>query len=145
MTRRVVERSSQLPGPPDAVWHALMSPEIAPIIDPSCKEWRPDRDPVGVGTRFLIRGRLGGVPFRATSEVATWDPPRLGVFESVRPARPLKMFATHALAPDGDGTAYRWTIEIKGPWPLVALIARLWPGAMARQERAMSDYLRKRA
>ena len=83
MTARVVERRTRLPG---AVWHALMDEDVAPIIDPAVREWRADRTPVGVGTRFSIRGRLGRIPFRATSEVVHWDPPRLGVFRSVKPA-----------------------------------------------------------
>ena len=141
MTTRVVERRSVLPGPPDAAWHALMAEEVAPIIDPAVREWRPDRMPVDVGTRFSIRGRLGSIPFRATSEVVHWDPPRLGVFRSVRPARPMHMRATHELAPDGDGTAYRWAIEIEGPWPLVVLTARLWRGAMEAQAAALTAYL----
>lgn len=143
MTRRVVARQTLLPGPPGAVWHALMAEDVAPIIDPAVREWHADREPVDVGTRFSIRGRLGAVPFRATSEVAHWDPPRLGVFRSVKPARPMHMRATHELVPDGDATDYRWTIEIDGPWPVVVLTARLWRRAMVNQARALTAYLER--
>lgn len=123
-----------------------MTPEVVPIIDPSVREWRANREPVDVGTLFTIRGRLGPVPFRATTAVKHWEPSVRAVFETVRPARPLRMVATHELAAAADGgTDYRWTIEITGPAPLAAGSARLWRTGMEKQAIALSAYLRERA
>ena len=122
-----------------------MTPEVVPVIDPSVREWRADREPVCVGTRFTIRGRLGPVPFRATTEVTHWEPAVRAVFETVRPARPMRMVATHELAAAPGGTDYRWTIEITGPAPLAAGSARLWRSAMEKQAVALCAYLLERA
>jgi hypothetical protein len=122
-----------------------MTPEVVPLIDPSVREWRADRDPVDVGTRFRIRGRLGPVPFRATTEVTCWEPAARAVFETVRPARPMRMVATHELAAAGVDTDYRWTIEITGPAPLAAASARLWRSGMEKQAVALRAYLEERA
>jgi hypothetical protein len=118
-----------------------MTPEVVPLIDPSVREWRPDREPVDVDTRFTIRGRLGPIPFRATTEVTCWEPAVRAVFETVRPARLVRMVAIHELAAAAGGTDYRWTIEITGPAPLAAGSARLWRSGMERQARALSAYL----
>ena len=63
----VVDRTTVIPSPPDVVFAAVMSPDTAPLIDPGVREWRPDTEPIGVGTRFSIRGRLGALPIRGTS------------------------------------------------------------------------------
>lgn len=104
----VVARTVVVPHPPEDVFAAVMSPEIAPEIDPAVKVWRADRRPIGVGTRFKIRGSFQWMPIRATSVVRTWDPPHLGVFEAVRPTRPLRIVAAHRFEPDGAGTRYTW-------------------------------------
>ncbi len=141
MTARRVELTSTMPAAPTAVWHAVMSPEIAPIIDPSVREWRPDRTPVGVGTRFTIGGRLGVVPIRGQSEVTCWDPPRQAVFESVTGSGPLLVTATHSFEPAGTGTRYTWRIDLEGPRVAAAIGARLFRRATERQRRALAAYL----
>ena len=141
MTTRVVSRTTVLPVAPDAVWHAVMSPEIAPIIDPSVREWQPDREPVGVGTRFSIRGRLGVVPIRGTSEVVRWEPPTVATFESVTGSGPLQMTATHTCEAVDGGTSYSWQVTLTGPWPVVVLGAWLFSGALEKQSRALASYL----
>ncbi len=118
-----------------------MSPEIAPIIDPAVREWRPDRDPVDIGTRFTIRGRLGILPIRGVSEVTHWEPMRTATFVSVKGSGPMKMIATHSFEPDGNGTRYTWRIEFSGPWPAVALGAKLFGRAVAAQQRTLASYL----
>jgi hypothetical protein len=118
-----------------------MSPEIAPIIDPSVREWRPDRDPIDVGTRFTIRGRLGIVPIRGVSETMRWEPPRTATFVSVKGSRPLRVTATHTFEPSGDRTRYTWCIEFAGPLPLVVLAARLFRPAIDRQQQTLCAYL----
>ena len=73
----IVERTTVLPAPPANAFAAVNSPEIAPVIDPAVRMWKPDSDPIGVGARFTIRGQLGIIPIRGTSETTTWNPPHL--------------------------------------------------------------------
>ena len=120
-----------------------MSPEIAPIIDPAVRVWRPDREPVGVGTHFTIRGRLGVLPIRATSEVLRWEPHEIAIFRSVKGAGPMDMTATHAFEATDDGTRYTWRIDFDGPAPLVGIAARLFRPALERQQRTLDAYLRR--
>lgn len=78
----VVDRTTVIPSPPDVVFAAVMSPDTAPLIDPGVREWRPDAEPIGVGTRFSIRGRLGVLPIRGTQRVrAMGAAPTRGVSE----------------------------------------------------------------
>lgn len=130
-----------LPSGPADAWHAVMAPDIAPLIDPGVRTWQPDADPPGVGTRFAIRGRLGGVPFRATSEVITWELNRRAVFRNVRPSWPLRMLATHSFDPVGAETRYTWRIDVSGPPPLSRLIASVFRRSMAAQASALTAYL----
>ena len=65
---RIVEKTTVLPAPPAEAFAAVNSPEIAPLIDPAVRMWKPDSDPIGVGTRFTIRGQLGIIPIRGVSE-----------------------------------------------------------------------------
>jgi hypothetical protein len=141
MRTHTAERTTMLPGAPAGAWHAVMAPDIAPLIDPSVRTWQPDTEPPDVGTRYVIRGRLGGVPFRAMSEVVTWEPNRRAVFHNVRPAWPLRMVATHTFEPVGTDTRYTWRVDVGGP-PLVSrLIASLLRRAMSAQASALSEYL----
>lgn len=118
-----------------------MSPEIAPLIDPAVREWRPDRQPVDVGTRFTIRAKLGLLPIRGTSEVTRWEPPRAATFVSVKGSGPMRMTATHTFAPVANGTHYTWCIEFSGPWPAVTVGAKLFGSAIETQQRTLAAYL----
>jgi uncharacterized protein YndB with AHSA1/START domain len=143
VSTHTAERTTTLPGEPAAAWHAIMAPDIAPIIDPGVSMWQPDTEPPGVGTRFAIRGRLGGVPFRATSEVVTWDPNRRAVFRNVKPSWPLRLVATHTLKPVGSTTRYTWRIDVSGPPPASRVIACLFRRSMAAQASALAAYLER--
>jgi hypothetical protein len=143
----VVERTTVLPAPPAAVFAAVNSPEIAPIIDPAVRRWEPDTDPIGVGTRFAIRGRLGRLPIRGTSETRRWEPPHLSAFESVKPSWPFRMTAEHRFEPHGDdATRYTWSITFHErnvvARPLMGLASRLFRSALADQAAALDAYLR---
>jgi hypothetical protein len=118
-----------------------MSPEIAPIIDPAVREWRPDREPIDVGTRFTIRGRVGLLPIRGTSECIRWEPCEIAVFHSVQGSGPLQITATHSFQPGADGTRYTWRMDFDGPAPLAAGSAWLFTRAIARQQRTLAAYL----
>jgi hypothetical protein len=142
----VVDRTTMIPSSPAVVFATVMSPETAPLIDPGVREWRPDAEPIGVGTRFTIRGRLGVLPIRGTSEAVRWEPPLLAEFRSVV-TWPAQMTAQHRFEPRADGgTNYTWSISfhevsIVGR-PLVALAARLFARNLANQADALTSYLR---
>lgn len=75
----VVSDTVFLPHPPRPIFNAVMSPEIAPKIDPGVRKWEPDRRPIGLGTEFdststpRRRGPLpAGSASGAASEVAGW-------------------------------------------------------------------------
>ena len=148
MTRTTtIERTTLLPRPPTVAFAVVMSPETAPLIDPAVRTWAPDVRPIGVGTRFTIRGRIGLVPIRATSEVVAWTPPQSAEFRSVRPDWPFRMTASHRFI-DRDGeTDYTWTITFYElnvvARPLIAIAARLFRRAFAAQSEALSRYLER--
>jgi Polyketide cyclase / dehydrase and lipid transport len=141
MTERRVERTTLLPCLPELAWNAVMSPDIAPRIDPAVKSWTPDREPIDVGTRFTIRGRLGILPIRGVSETVRWDPPHVGAFLSVQGSRPMRVLATHSFEPSETGTRYTWCMDFVGPLPMVAFAARLFAHAIQRQQTTLSAYL----
>jgi hypothetical protein len=152
MARRTttIGRTTTLTSPPAIVFAAVNSPETAPLIDPAVREWRPDFRPIGVGTRFAIRARLGRVPIRGTSEAVTWDPPTLAEYRSVAPTWPFRMTAQHRFdAHAGGGTDYTWSISFHEvnviARPLIALAARLFKDALAAQAEALTLYLRSRS
>jgi hypothetical protein len=147
--RTTIERTTMLPSPPATVFAVVNSPETAALIDPAVREWRPNSRPIGVGTRFAIRGRLGAVPIRGTSEVAVWDPPTYSEFRSVAPTWPFRMTAQHRFAPhDAGGTAYTWTVSFHEmsivARPLIAVASRLFARALAAQAEALARYLASR-
>lgn len=142
----IVEKTTVLPAPPAEAFAAVNSPEIAPVIDPAVRMWKPDSDPIGVGTRFTIRGQLGIIPIRGVSETTTWDPPHLATYRSVSPTWPFLMTAEHRFDPEGtDRTRYTWTITFHEAnavaRPLIALAARLFRRATANQADALTAYL----
>jgi hypothetical protein len=141
VTTRRVQRTTVLRGPPELAWNAVMSPDVAPMIDPAVREWSPDRLPIDVGTRFTIRGRIGILPIRGVSEAVRWEPPHLVVFVSVKGSRPLRVTATHAFETSGEGTRYTWCMDFTGPLPLVTFAARPVGHAIERQQRTLSAYL----
>ena len=141
----VIEKQTVLPHPADDVFAALMSPEIAPLIDPAVRTWEPDRRPIGVGTEFRIRGRFQWLPVRGRSRVTVWDRPAQAVFESLGPTWPLRLIAMHSCeAHDGTTTRYTWSITVEHG-AVGRLIARRFAGlvdkSMDDQSRALATWL----
>jgi hypothetical protein len=143
--RTVIERTVLLPHPLEDVFAAVMSPEIAPKIDPAVKRWEPDRRPIGVGTTFEIRGKFQWLPIRGTSKVTVWDPPHRGEFEGLRPTRPLKVHAAHVFQPDGAGTRYTWKQTFLHTGPVGRLAMRVLGPLVDRtivdQQRTLAAWL----
>ena len=151
MARRTttVQRTTSLAQPPATVFAVVCSPETAASIDPAVREWSADRRPIGVGTRFTIRGRLGRLPIRGTSEVVTWSPPSLAEFRSVAPTWPARMTAHHRFEEGADGgTDYTWAIAFHEvsvvARPLIAFVARRFERALDAQAVALTTYLASR-
>jgi len=143
MATRTAARTTLLSAPPRAVWDAVMSPELAPIIDPAVREWRPDREPIEVGTRFTIRGRVGLMPIRGTSEAVRWEPPELAILQSVQGPGPMQILATHSFEATDEGTRYTWRMDFDGPAPMAAFGAWLFGRAIERQQQTLAAYLRR--
>jgi hypothetical protein len=148
MSARVstVECTTLLEGSPAMVFAVVNSPDTAHLIDPAVRRWEAQARPIGVGTRFAIRGRLGVVPIRGQSEVVIWDPPVLVEYRSVTPTWPFRMTARHSFVPGpSGGTSYTWSIsfyEVSGiARPLVALATRLFDRALKAQAVALDRYL----
>lgn len=144
-----IDRTTVFTTAPPLVFAVVNSPETAHLIDPAVREWSADSRPIGVGTRFTIRGRLGFVPFRGASQVVVWDPPTLSEFRSVSPTWPVRMTARHRFEerPDG-GTSYTWSISFEEASfvarPFVAILCRLFRRAFAAQAEALESYLDQR-
>ncbi len=145
-----IEQTTTLMSPPPLVFAVVMSPETAPLIDPAVREWRADSRPIGVGTRFSIRGRLGWVPIRATSEVVGWEPPTVGEFRSVAPTWPFRMTARHRFEEVADGgTEYTWSISFHEvnvvARPLIDVASRMFRRALAAQADMLIAHLADRS
>ena len=136
---RPIVVSVSIPAPPATVWAAVERIEDHPswMADAVGVEFTSDAHR-GVGTRISVLTRIG--PFRTTDEMefTEWDPPRAmgvshrGLFTGV---------GRFTLEPDGAGTRFTWTEEIRFPWflggPLGALVARpiltrVWKGNLRR-------------
>ena len=145
-----VERTTTLMSPPSLVFAVVMSPETAPLIDPAVRKWQADSRPIGVGTRFSIRGRLGRVPIRATSEVVVWEPPTVGEFRSVAPTWPFRMTARHRFEEVADGgTEYTWSISFHEvnvvARPLINIASQMFRRALAAQGDMLTAHLADRS
>ena len=146
---RTIDHSTALGSPPTVVFAVVMSPETARLIDPAVRVWQADVRPIDLGTRFTIRGRLGVVPIRGTSEVTTWDPPQLAEFRSIAPTWPFRMTARHQFEPSPDGgTDYTWSVtfhEVNAlARPLIAILTRLFGRALTSQADTLARYLDQR-
>ncbi|MFI0527908.1 MAG: SRPBCC family protein [Ilumatobacteraceae bacterium] len=144
-----VQRTVHLPHSVSSVFDAVNSPATAPIIDPSVTSWTPDRLPIAVGTRFAIRGHLGSLPIRGTSEVTTWSPPTdpgtagLAVYRSISP-KLARITAIHSFEPEGEGTQYTWRLEFERsvlPSVLIRWLAGRFERAIAAQHSALRAHL----
>lgn len=145
-----IEQTTRLARPAELVFAVVMSPETATLIDPAVREWRADSRPIDVGTRFNIRGHLGWVPIRATSEVILWEPPTIGEFRSITPRWPFQMTARHRFEEAAtDRTDYTWSISFHEvnvvARPLIALAARLFRRAISAQAEMLTKHLDERS
>ncbi len=127
---------------PDRVFAVLTDPELAPRIDPGIVYWRPEEDPIRVGTRnrLKVSGPLG-ITMRAVSEFVEYDPPHRFVLRSVRPRWPLKVTATAVLVPSGRATRLTYAVEFSGIAPAAALMCRTMQRNIQRGVALLRDQL----
>jgi hypothetical protein len=144
-----VSESVDLDVPSGYAFDFLADPSTARIIDPAVREYRPDSVPMREGTRTDIRFRMWLVPVRAVSVVSQWEPGRRMVMESERPARPVRVTATHRFEPAGtDRCTYTWAIGLVPVGPLGPFAARLLArfmrtNATGQQERFKAEVERR--
>lgn len=96
---------------PEEAFAYLGDSRTARVIDPAVVYYRPERLPMGVGIRNHIKARAFGVPLKMISETKVWKPGHLMVIESVSPAKPMKVTATHQFEAREDGVVYTWHME----------------------------------
>jgi hypothetical protein len=133
----------RLPVPAPFAFAFLADPSTAPVIDPAVREYRPDRLPMDVGTRNLIRLRMWGIPLRVVSVVLEWEQGHRMVMENVKPRRPVTVTATHTFEPDGDACTYTWAMAFEAH----GILGRLLGPRVARfmQANAKAQQVRLRA
>ena len=102
---------------PAATWAFIVAHghEIEPLT------FRPEGTQ-GVGTLNLLSGRILGVPIRGVSKTLVWDPPSRCVFESVKPAWPVRTRITETFEPEGSGTRHSIHYDVT-PTGLVGRLA----------------------
>ena len=127
----------------------LADPSTATVIDPAIREYRPDTEPMGEGTRTVVRFRMWGLPVRATSVVTDWEPGIRMRMASEHPARPAQVIATHRFDTAGDERCtYTWTIECvpvgrAGHLPARVLARFFRRNATAQQARFKAEVERR--
>jgi uncharacterized protein YndB with AHSA1/START domain len=117
-----VERSVQLPCPPEEAWAVLVDWERQ-------RTWMLDADRVdvisdlraGVGVRLAVRTRVAGIAaFTEPIEVIGWEPPR---FLVVRHGVPVSGVGTWSLDRLAGGTRFTWAEEVTLRVPVLGVIA----------------------
>jgi hypothetical protein len=125
--------------PNRAFWFGVRPHAIADV-DPMVNSWQPQELPPRVGIENHMRVKFLGVPMKAVSRFAEFDPPHRFVLDGMRPppARWMRFTLTFDELPDGT-TRFTYLMEIRYPaWG--ALIART---LMLTMRRAMQTSMRR--
>lgn len=130
------EESIEMAVPPQFAFDFLADPSTAAVIDPAVIEYRPDTDPMALGTRNFIRFKMWGVPVAVTSKVTEWQPGHRMMLENVKPARPTRAVATHLFEPAGSGCRYTWSMEMIPTGLGGGLVARIFCRFMQKNAHA---------
>ena len=123
--------------PAEVIFDMLADPAQHPAIDGSTTVRRLLRGPhrLSAGSRFSIRMRLFGIPYRVTNRVVEFQPNRLIAWRHFEPQRwryeleplPRGTRVTESFDYSAYSTVGRWVIRLTG-----------WPG---RNQRAIAQTL----
>lgn len=124
---------------PECVFELISTPERLPEWNVSVDRVRraTPGEPVAVGSRAVMSGRLLGQHIESETEVVEYEPPRLFATRAMRGPRLNTRFA---LDPVGDAT--RVQIEVSGQVPGGAIGERLAAGFLRRELSASLERLR---
>jgi hypothetical protein len=144
------DESIEMAVPPQFAFDFLADPSTAAVIDPAVVEYRPDTDPMALGTRNYIRFKMWGLPLTVTSLVTEWEPGSRMILENVKPSRPTRAIATHSFDTTGSGCRYTWSMEMVRTGLGGGLLARLFcrfmqKNAQAQQVRFKAEVERRYA
>jgi uncharacterized protein YndB with AHSA1/START domain len=124
---------------PADVFELICAPERLPEWNVSVETARratPD-EPVCVGSRAIVTGRLLGQTLESETEVVEYEPPRLFCTRAVRGPRLNTRFA---LQPVAEGTQVQ--VDVSGDLPGGALGERLAEGFLRRELNTSLQRLR---
>jgi uncharacterized protein YndB with AHSA1/START domain len=125
--------------PAERVFDLICAPERLPewnVSVASARRLLPDQ-PVGIGSRAVMSGRLLGQPLESETEVVEYEAPRVFCTRAVRGP---KLNTRFALADVPDGTHVQ--VEVTGDVPGGAIGQRLAEGFLRRELTASLERLR---
>jgi len=125
--------------PLERVFSVICAPERLPEWNVSVEHARrvEPEQPVGVGSRAIMAGRLLGAPLESETEVVEYEPPRVFCTRAVRGP---KLSTRFALEPVDETTQV--SVEVSGDIPGGALGERLAEGFLRRELTQSLDRLR---
>jgi carbon monoxide dehydrogenase subunit G len=111
---------------PDQVWRVAM-------------DWSRQREwmlatrvsgGTGTGAEVVARTGIGPVGFADTMVITEWDPPRRCVVRHT--GRIVRGLGTFEVARSGRQSEFRWTEQLRLPWPLAGELGRWTVAPVAR-------------
>jgi hypothetical protein len=123
----------QLAASPEASWAFVVDhgEDIEPLT------FRP-RGVQGPGVLNDLTGRLLGIiPIRGVSRMLAWEPPVRCVFESVKPAWPVRTLITETFEPEDGGTRHCIRYEVA---PIGAIGRAAAPLVAKLMKRSRTQY-----
>jgi len=125
--------------PLERVFSVICAPERLPEWNVSVEHARrvEPEQPVGVGSRAIMAGRLLGAQLESETEVVEYEPPRLFCTRAIRGP---KLSTRFMLEPQGETTQVQ--VEVSGEIPGGALGERLAEGFLRRELTQSLERLR---
>jgi uncharacterized protein YndB with AHSA1/START domain len=116
--------------PPARVFELICAPERLPEWNVSIEKARraAPEEPVGLGSRAIMSGRVLGQSLESETEVVEFEAPRVFVTRAVRGPRLTTRFTMEA-----EGEATRVAVDVTGDVPGGAIGERLAEGFLRRE------------
>jgi uncharacterized protein YndB with AHSA1/START domain len=116
--------------PAARIFDLVCAPERLPEWNVSVEKARrvAPEEPVGLGSRAIMSGRVLGQSLESETEVVEFEPPRVFVTRAVRGPRLTTRFALEA-----EGEATRVAVDVTGDVPGGAIGERLAEGFLRRE------------